>query len=192
MQTHYGVAILPTRPGKPQDKPKVESAVLHAERRIIARLRNQTFFSLTGLNAAIRKCLDDLNARPFQKMSGSRLSLFEELDRPVLGPLPVRCYELGKWSNAKANIDYHVQVDWHFYSVPYALTQQQIEVRLCDHTVELFHKGRRVAAHVRTGYEATTPPIRPIAPRRTRNISTGPRAGSLSGPAPSDPSAPAR
>ena len=163
---YYGVAILPTRPGKPQDKPKVESAVLHAERRIMARLRHQTFFSLAELNAAIRTCLDELNARPFQKMAGSRLLLFEELDRPALRPLPARRYELGEWSDAKANIDYHVQVDWHFYSVPYALTQKKIAVRLCAHTVELFHKGRRIAAHarsrVRGGY-TTEPSHRPKA-----------------------------
>ena len=163
---YYGVAILPTRPGKPQDKPKVESAVLHAERRILARLRNQTFFSLAELNAAIRKCLDELNARSFQKMSGSRLLLFEELERPVLRPLPARRYELGQWSDAKANIDYHVQVDYHAYSVPYALTQKKIEVRLCAHTVELFHNGRRVAAHVRSrvrGGHTTEPSHRPKA-----------------------------
>ena len=163
---YYGVAILPTRPGKPQDKPKVESAVLHAERRILARLRNQTFFSLAELNAAIRKCLDELNARSFQKMSGSRLLLFEELERPVLRPLPARRYELGQWSDAKANIDYHVQVDYHAYSVPYALTQKKIEVRLCAHTVELFHNGRRVAAHARSrvrGGHTTEPSHRPKA-----------------------------
>ena len=160
---HYGVAILPTRPGKPRDKPKVESAVLHTERRIIARLRNLTFFRLTELNAAIRKCLDELNVRPFQKMTGSRLLLFEELDQPALRPLPARRYELGEWSAVKANIDYHVQVDRHSYSVPYTLTLKEIEVRLCAHTVELFHKGQRVAAHarswVRGGY--TTEPSHP-------------------------------
>jgi len=99
-------------------------------------------------------------------MSGSRRQLFEELDLPALRPLPDRRYELGEWSVAKANIDYHVQVDWHAYSVPYALTQQQVEVRLCAHTVELFHKGRRIAAHARSrvrGGFTTDPAHRPKA-----------------------------
>ena len=147
---HYGTAILPTRTHAPRDKAKVESAVLNAERRIIARLRDQTFFSLAELNEAIRRCLADLNARPFQKMAGSRLELFRELDQPKLRPLPAHRYELGEWRKAKVNIDYHIQVDWHCYSVPYALTQQQVEVHLATRTVEIFHKGRRIAAHARS------------------------------------------
>ena len=147
---HYGTAILPTRTYTPKDKAKVENAVLHAERRILARLRDQTFFSLESLNTSIRQCLKELNERPFQKMVGSRLELYQELDQPALRALPCHRYQLGEWKEAKANIDYHVQADWHYYSVPYQLTQQQIEVRLAARTVELFHKGRRVAAHPRS------------------------------------------
>ena len=147
---HYGTAILPTRTYAARDKAKVEHAVLNAERRIMARLRNLTFFSLGELNDAVRRCLTELNARPFQKMSGSRSVLFKELDQPVLRSLPAHRYELGAWRQAKVNIDYHVQVDWHCYSVPYSLTQQQVEVRLSARTVEIFHKGRRVAAHARS------------------------------------------
>lgn len=161
---HYGVAILPTRTAAPRDKAKAENAVLIAERRILARLRDQTFFGLAELNAAIRRCLEEINQRPFQKMAGCRLDLFRELDQPVLRPLPARRYELGAWSKAKANIDYHVQVDGHFYSVPYTLTQQRLEVRLSARTVELFHKGRRVAAHQRSprrGGFTTEPAHRP-------------------------------
>ncbi len=164
MARHYGTAVLPTRTNAPRDKAKVESAVLHAERRLLARLRNHTFFSVAEVNQAIRKCLSDLNAQPFQKMRGSRLSLFKELDQPALRPLPARRYELGQWRKAKANIDYHVQVDWHRYSVPYRLTQQQVEVRLCARTVEIFHKGLRVAAHARSrvrGGFTTDPAHRP-------------------------------
>ena len=116
----------------------------------MARRRNLTFFSLGELNDAVRRCLTELNARPFQKMSGSRIVLFKELDQPVLRSLPAHRYELGAWRQAKVNIDYHVQVDWHCYSVPYSLTQQQVEVRLSARTVEIFHKGRRVAAHARS------------------------------------------
>ena len=147
---HYGTAILPTRTYAARDKAKVEHAVLNAERRIMARLRNLTFFSLGELNDAVRRCLSELNARSFQKMSGSRSVLFKELDQPVLRSLPAHRYELGAWRQAKVNIDYHVQVDWHCYSVPYSLTQQQVEVRLSARTVEIFHKGRRVAAQARS------------------------------------------
>jgi len=147
----YGTAVLPTRTNAPRDKSKVESAVLHAERRILARLRDHRFFSVAEINAAIRRCLAELNQRPFQKMRGSRLGLFKELDQPALRPLPARRYELGEWRRAKVNIDYHVQVDWHLYSVPYTLTQQEVEVRLGTRTVEIFHKGRRVAVHRRSG-----------------------------------------
>ncbi len=163
---HYTTAILPTRTYAARDKAKVENAVLNTERRILARLRDQDFFSLGGISVAIRPCLKELNARPFQKMAGSRRQLFEELDQPVLRPLPSHRYQLGEWKRAKANIDYHVQVDWHYYSVPYRLTQQLIEVRLSARTVELFHKGRRIAAHARSrvkGGFTTDPAHRPKA-----------------------------
>jgi transposase len=163
---HYHTAILPTRTYRPRDKAKVENAVLNAERRIMARLRDQDFFSLGAINDAIRPCLSELNTRPFQKMEGSRLTLYQELDQPVLRPLPSYRYQIGVWKKAKANIDYHVQVDWHYYSVPYQLTQQLIEVRLSVRTVEFFHKGRRIAAHARSrvkGGFTTDPAHRPKA-----------------------------
>jgi transposase len=161
---HYGAAILPTRPYAARDKAKVEQAVLQAERRILALLRHQTFFSVAEINGAIGTCLTELNQQPFQKMPGSRRQLFEELDQPALRPLPIHRYEWGIWRQAKVNLDYHVQVDWHFYSVPYTLTQQSVEVRLSVHTVEIFHKGRRVAAHARSplrGGCTTDPAHRP-------------------------------
>ena len=166
MARHYGTVVLPTRTYAPRDKSKVESAVLNAERRIIAVLRDQTFFSVAEINTAIKSALTDLNLRPFQKMQGPRAELFKDLDQPVLRPLPARRYELGQWRHAKANIDYHVQVDWHSYSVPYTLTQQDVEVRLSVRTVEIFHKGRRVAAHLRSdvrGGFTTDPAHRPRA-----------------------------
>ena len=187
---HYGTAILPTRTHAPRDKAKVENAVLHAERRILARLRDQTFFTLGAINVSIRHCLKELNERPFQKMAGSRLELYNELDQPALRPLPSHRYQLGEWKQAKANIDYHVQADWHYYSVPYQLTQQPIEVRLSARTVELFHKGRRVAAHPRSRVKGgfTTDPAH--RPKATRSIWTGRRVVSSTGRAPSECSAP--
>lgn len=149
---HYGTVILPARGGKPQDKAKVEEAVQNAERRILAVLRDRQFFSLRELNEAIRKALDELNQRPFQKLPGCRADLFRELDQPALRPLPAQRYEIAQWRKAKVNIDYHVQFDWHYYSVPYRLIHQPVEVRSSSRVVEIFHQGRRVAAHVRSSH----------------------------------------
>ncbi|MFA6135684.1 MAG: IS21 family transposase [Phycisphaerae bacterium] len=161
---HYQVAILPTRTYAARDKAKVEGAVLHTGQRLLARLRDQVFFSLGALNTAIDTLLVDYNERPFQKLRGSRRALFLQLDQPALQPLPAYPYELGEWRTAVANIDYHVQVDWHFYSVPYTLTRQQVEVRLSARLVEIFHRGRRVALHPRSdrrGGYTTDPSHRP-------------------------------
>jgi len=169
LAAHYGTVIIPARAGEPRDKAKVENAVLNAERRILAMLRDRQFFSLAELNQAIRKALQELNARPFQKLPGCRRELFERLDRPALRPLPAQRYELAQWQKAKVNIDYHVQADWHYYSVPHQLVQQPVEVRLTARTVEIFHRGRRVALHPRStarGGATTDPGHRPKSHQR--------------------------
>jgi len=150
MAEHYGTGIIPGRIKKPRDKAKVEGAVLLAERQILAALRDQRFFHVGQLNAAIRPLLAQLNAQPFQKLEGSRNSWFETLEKSRLLPLPATAFELADWSTAKVNIDYHVAVDKHFYSAPYQLIHQQLDVRLTDKTVELFQHGKRVAAHRRS------------------------------------------
>lgn len=150
MAAHYEVAVLPARAAKPRDKAKVEVGVQVVERWILARLRHHPFFSLPELNAAIRVLLDGLNRRPFKKLPGSRLSLFEQLDRPAMRPLPPEPYAFAEWKKARVHIDYHVQVDGHYYSVPYQLVKQPLDVRLSANTVELFHKGHRVASHLRS------------------------------------------
>jgi transposase len=150
MATHYGCAVIPARPRKPRDKAKAEQGVLMVERWILATLRHQTFFSGVALNDAIRERLQRLNDRPFKKLDGCRRSLFEELDKPVLRPLPERPYEYGIWKRGKVNIDYHVEVDRHYYSVPYQLVGQLYEARLTASTVEMFVRGRRVASHPRS------------------------------------------
>lgn len=163
---HYGVAILPTRTYAPRDKAKAENAVLHAERRILGTLRNRQFFSLGELDAAVQEGAKAINARPFQKLPGTRQTLFAQLDQPVLRPLPAHRYEPGEWGHASVNIDYHVQVDYHAYSVPYRLTQERVEIRLSARTVEIYHSGRRVALHVRSrqrGGFTTDPAHRPKA-----------------------------
>ena len=135
---------------EPRDKAKVETAVQIVERWILAPLRNHTFFSLADLNGEIRRLLDALNDRPFQKLEGTRRSLFEAVDRPALGPLPATRYEYAECKSAGVNIDYHVQVEGHLYSVPHRLVRQKVEVRFTAGTVEIFHDGRRIAAHLRS------------------------------------------
>jgi transposase len=146
---HYNIAIVPARPAKPRDKAKVETAVLVAQRWILARLRNRTFFSLDDLNAAIAELLEDLNTRPFRKLEGCRRSVFEAIDRPALQPLPARRWELARWKKATVNIDYHVDYDGRYYSVPHALVGEHVEVRVTSGTVEIFLRGHRVASHPR-------------------------------------------
>jgi transposase len=150
MAEHYGTVIIPARIKKPRDKAKVETGVQIAERRILAVLRDQRFFSVGELNQAIAPLLVTLNAQPFQKLEGSRDSWFEEVERPQLLPLPAALFELATWSSATVNIDYHVVVDNHYYSAPYSLVHQSVDVRLSNHTVEFFRTGKRVAAHLRS------------------------------------------
>ena len=150
MAEHYGCAVLPARPHKPRDKAKAEVGVLIAQRWILAVLRQRTFYSLAELNAAIRQCLERLNTRPMRRTGKSRRELFESLDRPNALPLPQRAYEYAEWGKAKVNIDYHIEVDHHYYSVPFQLLRERLDVRLTATTVEAFHKGERVAAHVRS------------------------------------------
>lgn len=152
MAAHYGVAVLPARPRKPRDKAKVENAVLIAERWVIAALRHRKFHALPDLNEAIAELLEKLNHRPFRKREGSRASLFAELDRPVLQPLPVERYVLAQWKTVRASIDYHVEVDRHYYSVPYQLAGQKLDARFTAATVEILHAGKRVASHARNSH----------------------------------------
>jgi len=144
---HYSVAFLPARPGRPRDKPKVEAAVLLVERWILARLRHRRFFSLAELNAAIRELLADLNARPFKKLPGCRREAFERLDRPALRPLPPARMPIVRFKNVGVNIDYHVEFDGHYYSVPHRLVHKRLELRVSSTTLEAFFGQQRVAVH---------------------------------------------
>lgn len=149
MATHYGVGILPARPYKPRDKAKVESGVQVVERWIIAALRHHRFFGLAQLNAEIGGLLERLNNRPFRKREGSRASLFAALEQAALRPLPMERFDMSQRSRAKVNIDYHIAFDTNFYSVPYNLVHEVVEVRSTPTTVEILHKGQRVASHLR-------------------------------------------
>jgi transposase len=168
---HYGTACLPARPAHPRDKPKAEAAVLLVERWILARLRNRRFFSLAELNAAIRELLAELNARPFKKLPGCRREAFERLDRPALGALPPARMPIVRFKRARVNIDYHVELDGHYYSVPHRLVRTEVELRVSSTTVEAFAGAQRVAVHpysaIRGGF-TTTPEHMPASHRAHR------------------------
>jgi len=155
---HYGTVVIPARRLKPKDKAKVESAVQVAERWILAALRNHTFFSIEELNRAVAEKLQDLNNRKFQKMDGTRRSLYETIDRPALKPLPAAPYQYAECKKVRVNIDYHIEIDDHYYSVPYQLVKEQVEAWVTTTTVEVLFKNRRVAGHPRSyeKYKHTT------------------------------------
>src|SRR5487761_2270945 len=168
MAGHFGIVVIPARPYRPKDKPKAELTVLLVCRWILARLRHQRFFSLEELNAAIRPLLVELNERPFQKLPGSRRSVFETLDRPAMRPLPPTPYVYAEWKRVRAAFDYHVDIDRHYYSVPHALVGQELWARFGAATVEVFHRSVRVASHVRSyqrGVHTTLPQHMPRAHR---------------------------
>ena len=157
---HYGVAVLPARVRKPKDKAKVEAGVKAVETRILARLRDRRFFSLRELNLEIAHLLEALNDKAFQKLPGSRRSVFEELDQPALSPLPRTDYVYTEWIKVRPGIDYHVAVHKHHYSVPHTYIKKSLDAAVSEHTVELFYKGARIASHCRSwrqgGYTTVT------------------------------------
>ncbi len=149
LAAHYGAVVIPARPRKAKDKAKVESMVLVAQRWILARLRNRTFFDVSELNEAIRELLKELNDRPMQRIGKSRRELWEQLERPALQPLPDSRYEQALWKRCRVNIDYHVDVERHPYSVPYQLLHEEVEARYTASVVEVYYKGRRITSHRR-------------------------------------------
>lgn len=149
LASYYGTFVIPARVRRPKDKAKVEAGVLVVERWILAALRNRKFFSLNELNTAIKELLIKLNERPFKKLPGSRQSWFEDLERKALMPLPESPYVFAEWKKARVNIDYHVELNGHYYSVPYSLVHEQVDLRYTNSIVEVFHKGKRIASHLR-------------------------------------------
>jgi len=161
---HYSTAILPTRIAAPRDKAKAETGVQIIEREVLAPLRHTQFTSLAELNHALALGRERVNNRPFQKLPGTRRQLFDEIERALLRPLPTTRYELADWCRAKVNIDYHISVEQHLYSVPYTLVGAKVDVRLTASAVEILCDGKRVAAHVRSrlkGRFTTDPAHRP-------------------------------
>lgn len=158
MAVHYGVVVIPARANSPKDKAKVENCVQQVERYILAKLRNRIFLSLQELNQSIRALLEELNARPFQKLPGSRRSHFDELEKPALKPLPSQRYAYAEWKKVRAGFNYHVEINKHFYSVPFTFVKKELHIRYNQKTIEIFYQSVRVASHVRsyTAYGYTT------------------------------------
>lgn len=157
---HYGVAILPARPYKPRDKAKVEKAVQEVERQVLAPLRHQSFQTLGALNEAISERLKHLNGRVMHGYGVSRQTLFEQVDKPALRPLPAQEFTFARWKTAKVHLDYHVEVERHYYSVPYWFVQQEVRVKVGEQLIEVFHDNQRIACHERSRlpYRHTTLP----------------------------------
>jgi len=169
MAKHYDTAIVPARPKRPKDKAKVEAGVQVATRWVIAKLRKRTFFSLAELNAAIRECVEWINNRVTRHLGASRRSLFEQVERSALKVLPAEDYVFAYWKQCRAGIDYHVEIDKHYYSVPYTLIRQELWASYTATTVEVFHRGKRVAVHRRGPHNrghTTLPEHMPSSHRR--------------------------
>jgi len=147
---HYGFVVLPARPYRPRDKAKVEAAVGIVSRFVLGKLRNRRFFSLVELNDAVRDCVTKINAKVVKQLKQSRNDLFASLDRPALKGLPSERYQYAEWKRCTVAPDYHVEVDGHYYSVPFGLLRETVEARFTDHTIEVFHKGQRIASHMRS------------------------------------------
>jgi transposase len=172
MAAHYGTAIIPARPYKARDKAKVEVGVQVVQRWILARLRHRRFFSLGELNAAIRELTAQLNDRPMRGWGTTRRVLFEQIDRPALLALPPTPYEFAEWKRCRVSLDYHVEIAKHFYSVPFQLLRQEVEARITAKTVEVFHRGKLVATHLRSlrrHRPSTVPEHMPSSHRRYRD-----------------------
>ncbi len=149
MAVHYNVGVVPARPRKPKDKAKVEACVRFAQSYILGRLRNVTFFSLAECQAAIVVALERMNGREMRRLGVSRRQLFDTIERPAMQSLPEQDYEYAEWRFVRVGIDYHVEVEGFFYSVPHALLREQVDARITTHTIEIFHRGKRVASHAR-------------------------------------------
>ena len=147
---HYGIAVIPARPKAPRDKAKVEKAVQEVERRILAPMRHQKFHSLSQLNDAIEIRLKKLNDRLMKSYGLSRRALFEQVDQPALNPLPAYEFIFAQWKQAKVNLDYHIEVNRHYYSVPYTYVRQTVSVKMTAKFIEIFHQNQRIACHQRS------------------------------------------
>jgi hypothetical protein len=168
MAKQHGIVIMPCRVVKPRDTALVENHVQNVERRLLAPLRDRSFVGLNDCNRAIWDLLADLNSRPFQKMSGSRLQMFGELDVPAFLCLPVQSYEYAQWTQARLGFNYHLSTQGCYYSAPCTLIKQMLDVRLTRKAVEILHDTKRVASHIRSYHPGSYTTDREHMPRSHR------------------------
>jgi len=168
MAAHYSTTILPARPYRPRDKAKVEVGVQVTTRFIIAKLRNRQFFSLSALNVAIAELVAQINNRVSRHLGASRRALFEELERSALKPLPAEPYVFAEWKECRVGLDYHVEIEKHYYSVPHQLLRETVWARITARTIEVLHRGQRVAAHVRSSSDRKHTTVREHMPSSHR------------------------
>lgn len=169
MASYYQTAIIPARPYKPKDKAEV--AVQIVERWILARLRHQSFFTLASLNQAMSELLVDLNNRAFKNLPGNRRSQFEQIDKPALKPLPAQRYQYVDIKTARVHIDYHIEYDKHYYSVPHHLVKQQVEVHASSTFITIYAYGQRVSSHPRSFVQAANSTLTEHMPQAYRALS---------------------
>lgn len=146
---HYGAVVVPARVRAPKDKASVEGTVGFISRQIIASLRNYQCFCIHELNKQIREKLTKINAEEFQKRPGSRKTVFEEEEKSYLQPLPQTPFRMAAWRTAKAQLNYHIQVERMYYSVPYEYVQNDVDVRITKELIEVYLKEVRIASHKR-------------------------------------------
>ena len=167
---HYGVEGFPARVKKPRDKALVENGVLHGERWILAPLRNHVFHDLASLNRAIAVQVEKINARPYADGTGeNRQRRFESVDLPHMKPLPTRRWQRTQWRQNTVHPDYHIAIERHFYSVPHEYVGKEVDVRLRGQVIDVFHRGRQIASHLRStarGRATTVEEHRPVAHQR--------------------------
>jgi transposase len=169
LSKHYQVVVVPARPIQPQDKSKGELGVKYFSRWGITKLLRRQFFSIAEINEAIAELLIVINKRPFKNLPGCRRSRFEELDKPLLRPLPATPYEYAEFiSPRKIGPDYHLKVDDHYYSVPHELVGQKVKTRYTKHIVEFIYGGKRIANHIRSYVEGGTTTIATHQPKAHR------------------------
>jgi transposase len=169
MARHFGLVVIPAHVGSPKHKAKVEKGVQTVENWLMAPLRKRQFFSIAEINEALWERLEDLNTRPMQHFEKTRREMFEELDKPVIRPLPQRRFEIAEWKRAKVGIDYHVVFNKHYYSVPHTLVRKEVDIRATENVVEVFYRTRRVSSHERDdtpGRHSTHPEHMPESHRR--------------------------
>lgn len=149
LATHYSVIVDPARVRKPQDKSKVETAVKIAQNKIVASLRNKVYSNLRDINEDVAAQAQRVNQAPFQKLDSTRKELFEKQDKPAAISLPAKPYQFAVWKKAKVHKDYHIQAEKNYFSVPYSYISKTVDVRITERCVEIFHKGERIASHVK-------------------------------------------